>query len=190
MEQSYLNQQTQKLTEIYTGLLVALGENLGREGLKNTPRRAAKALQFLTQGYFTNIHEIVNGAIFTSNNSDMIVLREIELFSLCEHHLLPIIGECHVAYIPNNKIIGLSKIPRIVDMFAQRLQVQETLTAQIAEAIMEVTGALGVGVVIEAKHLCMLARGVEKKNVMVKTSAMLGSFLSSAVTRNEFLSLL
>lgn len=184
------NLQTQKLTEIYSELLAVLGENLGREGLKKTPKRAAKTLQFLTQGYFIDVNDVVNGAIFASNNSDMIVLREIELFSLCEHHLLPIIGECHIAYIPRHKIIGLSKIPRIVDMFARRLQIQEALTTQIAEAIMEVTGALGVGVVIEAKHLCMLARGVEKKNVVVKTSAMLGSFLSSAVTRNEFLSLL
>jgi GTP cyclohydrolase I len=146
--------------------------------------------QFLTQGYNTNVAEIVKDAIFTSDISEMVILQDIELFSLCEHHLLPIIGKCHVAYIPNGKIIGLSKIPRIVDMFARRLQVQENLTLQIADCIMEVTGALGVGVVVEAKHLCIIARGVEKNNVKVKTSSMLGAFRNSAVSRNEFLSLL
>ena len=134
--------------------------------------------------------KIVNNAIFSSDNSEMVLVQNIELFSLCEHHLLPIIGKCHVAYIPKGKIIGLSKIPRIVDMFARRLQIQENLTTQIAECIMDATKALGVGVVVEAKHLCMTARGVEKKNINVKTSAMLGIFRSSALTRNEFLSLI
>lgn len=183
-------EQTQKLTDTYRDLIVAIEEDPTREGLQKTPMRAAKALQFLTQGYNTDLDSIVRGALFTSNNSEMVLVQDIELFSLCEHHLLPIIGKCHVAYIPNGKIIGLSKIPRIVDMFARRLQVQENLTTQIAECVMKVTGALGVGVVVEAEHLCMIARGVEKKNVTVKTSSMLGVFRKSAVTRNEFLSLL
>jgi GTP cyclohydrolase I len=183
-------EQTRKLTDTYRDLIVAIEEDPTREGLQKTPERAAKALQFLTQGYNADLDSIVRGALFTSDNSEMVLVQDIELFSLCEHHLLPIIGKCHVAYIPNGKIIGLSKIPRIVDMFARRLQVQENLTRQIAECVMKVTGALGVGVVVEAEHLCMIARGVEKKNVTVKTSSMLGVFRKSAVTRNEFLSLL
>ena len=181
---------TQKLTDTYRDLIVAIEEDPTREGLQKTPHRAAKALQFLTQGYKTNLDSIIRGALFTSDNSEMVLVQNIELFSLCEHHLLPIIGKCHVAYIPNGKIIGLSKIPRIVDMFARRLQVQENLTTQIAECVMKVTNALGVGVVVDAEHLCMIARGVEKKKVAVKTSSMLGVFRNSAVTRNEFLSLL
>jgi len=181
---------TQKLTDTYRDLIVAIEEDPTREGLQKTPHRAAKALQFLTQGYKTNLDSIIRGALFTSDNSEMVLVQNIELFSLCEHHLLPIIGKCHVAYIPNGKIIGLSKIPRIVDMFARRLQVQENLTTQIAECVMKVTNALGVGVVVEAEHLCMIARVVEKKKVAVKTSSMLGVFRNSAVTRNEFLSLL
>ncbi|MDR1057429.1 MAG: GTP cyclohydrolase I FolE [Coxiellaceae bacterium] len=181
--------KTQKLADIYHELLTAIKENPRREGLKKTPYRAAKALQFLTQGYNIDLNDIVRGAFFTSNNSEMVLLKDIELFSICEHHLLPIIGKCHVAYIPQSKIIGLSKIPRIVNMFARRLQVQENLTAQIAENIMKVTNAFGVGVVIEAEHLCMMARGVEK-SVLVKTSSMLGAFRSSSKTRSEFLSLL
>jgi len=184
------DEQTNKLSSIYFDLITTIKENPEREGLQNTPHRAAKALQFLTQGYSVNPNDVVRGALFTSDNSEMVLLRDIELFSLCEHHLLPIIGKCHVGYLPKGKIIGLSKIPRIVDMFARRLQVQETLTMQIAECLMEVTGAFGVGVVIEAKHLCMVARGVEKTNVLVKTSSMLGAFRNSAKTRHEFLSLL
>lgn len=183
-------EQTRKLTDTYRDLIIAIEEDPTREGLQKTPMRAAKALQFLTQGYNVDLDSIVRGALFTSDNSEMVLVQDIELFSLCEHHLLPIIGKCHVAYIPNGKIIGLSKIPRIVDMFARRLQVQENLTTQIAECVMKTTGALGVGVVVEAEHLCMIARGVEKKNVTVKTSSMLGVFRKSAVTRNEFLSLL
>lgn len=174
----------------YLQLIKTVGENPEREGLVKTPQRAARAFQFLTQGYKQNIDAIVRGALFASNNSEMVIVKDIELFSLCEHHLLPIIGECHVAYLPKGKIIGLSKIPRIVDMFARRLQVQENLTMQIADCVLEVTGAHGVGVVINAEHLCMKARGVEKQNVKVKTSSMLGTFRSSALTRNEFLSLL
>jgi len=187
---SFEDKQTQKLANSFNDLIVGIKEDPKREGLQKTPERAARAFQFLTQGYDANIDEIVGEAIFTSDISEMIILQDIELFSLCEHHLLPIIGKCHVAYLPNGKIIGLSKIPRIVDMFARRLQVQENLTVQIAECIMKVTGALGVGVVIEAKHLCMIARGVEKKHVKVKTSSMLGAFRNSAISRNEFLSLL
>jgi GTP cyclohydrolase IA len=184
------DEQTQKLANSFNDLIVGIKEDPNREGLQKTPERAARAFQFLTQGYNTNATDIVKDAIFTSDISEMVILQDIELFSLCEHHLLPIIGKCHVAYIPNGKIIGLSKIPRIVDMFARRLQVQENLTVQVADCIMEVTGALGVGVVVEAEHLCMIARGVEKKHVKVKTSSMLGAFRNSAVSRNEFLSLL
>ncbi|EKE01557.1 MAG: hypothetical protein ACD_21C00105G0006 [uncultured bacterium] len=184
------DEQTQKLSGIFHDIIVTIKEDPTREGLQKTPHRAAKAFQFLTQGYNADLDAIVGGALFTSDNSEMVLVQNIELFSLCEHHLLPIIGKCHVAYLPNGKIIGLSKIPRIVDMFARRLQVQENLTTQIAESVMKVTEALGVGVVIEAEHLCMIARGVEKKNVTVKTSAMLGAFRRSAVSRNEFLSLI
>ena len=184
------NERTQKLANIYRELLTAIKEDPTREGLQKTPQRAARALQFLMQGYDANLEDIIGDAIFTSDNIEMILLKDIEFFSLCEHHLLPIVVKCHVAYIPSGKIIGLSKIPRIVDMFARRLQMQENLTTQIAECIMKVTGALGVGVVVEAEHLCMVARGVEKKKIMVKTSSMLGVFLESAKTRNEFLSLL
>lgn len=184
------DKQTEKLTDIYRDLIANIKDDSTRAGLKDTPKRAAKALQFLTHGYDLILEEIVKDAIFPSNNSEMVIVKDIEIFSLCEHHLLPIIGRCHVAYLPNGKIIGLSKIPRIVDMFARRLQVQENLTMQIAESIMKVTDSSGVAVVIEAEHLCMSARGVEKKNIIVKTSSMLGSFRNSAKTRNEFLSLL
>jgi GTP cyclohydrolase IA len=183
-------QQEKTLTAIYSDLITAIGENVNREGLAKTPKRAAVALQFLTQGYQQNVDELVKGALFASTNSEMVLLQNIEFFSLCEHHLLPIIGKCHVAYIPNGKVIGLSKIPRIVDMFARRLQVQENLTVQIAESIQKITNSLGVGVIVEAEHLCMIARGVEKKHVTVKTSSLLGIFKKDSATRNEFLSLL
>jgi GTP cyclohydrolase I len=178
------------MEKYFTELLKAIGEDPNREGLKNTPKRAAKAFQFLTRGYQQDLNEITNNAIFTSNMSEMVMLKDIELYSLCEHHLLPFIGKCHVAYIPNGKIIGLSKLARIVDLFARRLQVQEKLTEEIAQAIMDVTGSKGVGVVIEAKHLCMMMRGVEKQNSSMKTSMMLGSFREDNRTRSEFLSLL
>lgn len=184
------HQQTEKLAALYYELIATIKEDPTREGLEKTPHRAAKAFQFLTQGYEVKLDEVVSGALFSSDNSEMVLLKDIELFSLCEHHLLPIIGKCHVAYLPAGKIIGLSKIPRIVDMFARRLQMQENLTVEIAESIMQVTGSLGVGVVIEAEHLCMIARGVEKKNVVVKTSSMLGAFRNSAKSRHEFLNLL
>jgi GTP cyclohydrolase IA len=171
-------------------IIKSCGEDINREGLKKTPERAAKAFEFLTHGYSQNIEEIVNGAIFPTENDEMVIVQDIELFSMCEHHLLPFLGKCHVAYIPSGKVIGLSKVARIVDIFARRLQIQETLTSQIAEAIKEQTGALGVAVVIEAKHLCMMMRGVEKQNSVMKTSSMLGAFRTDSSTRAEFLSLI
>lgn len=173
----------------FTEIIKAIGEDPTREGLVNTPKRAAAAMQYLTEGYRTNIDELINGAIFKSDMDEMILVNNIELYSMCEHHLLPFIGKCHVAYIPEGKVIGLSKIPRIVDVFARRLQIQEELTKQIAECIQRVTGASGVGVIIEAQHLCMMMRGVEKQNSMMKTSMMLGSFRNDQRTRAEFLTL-
>lgn len=173
----------------FKAIIEAIGENPGREGLLRTPQRAAKALEFLTQGYEQDINEIVNGAVFESSNDEMVIVRNIELYSLCEHHLLPFIGKCHVAYLPNGKVIGLSKIPRIVDMFARRLQIQENLTKQIGDCIQSVTGAKGVGVVIEAKHLCAMMRGVGKQNSDMVTSMMLGRFREDQRTRQEFLTL-
>ena len=149
-----------------------------------------QALRFLTRGYQQNLDDLVNNALFPSNASEMILVQDIELYSLCEHHLLPFIGKCHIAYIPEGKVLGLSKVARIVDMYARRLQIQEELTRQIATSILDVTGAAGIGVIIEARHLCMMMRGVEKQNSIMKTSAMLGCFHASAATRNEFLSLL
>jgi len=156
----------------------------------DTPRRAAKAFTFLTQGYNQSVEEVVNNALFPSESSEMILVQDIELYSLCEHHLLPFIGKCHVAYLPTGQVLGLSKVARIVDVFARRLQTQESLTAQIAETIMSVTNAQGVGVIIEAQHMCMMMRGVEKQNSLMKTSAMLGVFRSEQKTREEFLALL
>lgn len=170
-------------------IIESLGENPDREGLKDTPKRAAKAMQFLTQGYHLSVEKIVNGALFESDNDEMIIVKDIELYSLCEHHLLPFIGKCHVAYVPQGKILGLSKMARIVDMHARRLQVQENLTREIANTVMDVTQASGVGVIIEAKHLCMMMRGVEKQNSVMTTSVMLGGFKSDTRTRSEFLSL-
>lgn len=173
----------------FKNIIHALGEDLTRDGLKETPKRAAKALSFLTQGYQQSLEKIVNGALFESDNDEMIIVKDIELYSLCEHHLLPFIGKCHVAYLPKGKIIGLSKIPRIVDMFARRLQVQERLTKEIAETVLQITQGRGVGVIVEAKHLCMMMRGVEKQNSAMVTSVMLGSFREDRRTRAEFLSL-
>lgn len=171
-------------------LLIDLGENPEREGLRDTPRRAWKALRSLTSGYQQNLEALVNGAIFESNMDEMVIIKDIELYSLCEHHLLPFTGKCHVAYIPNGKILGLSKFARIIDMYARRLQVQENLTQEIANAILSVTQAKGVGVIIEARHLCMMMRGVEKQNSSLTTSVMLGLFRQSDRTRSEFLNLL
>ena len=174
----------------YRAIIEAVGEDADRDGLKRTPHRAAKAMEFLTQGYRQDIGEIVNDAIFASSNSDMVIVRDIELYSLCEHHLLPFIGRAHVAYLPDGKVVGLSKIPRIVDVFARRLQIQENLTHEIGDCIQKVTGALGVAVVIEAKHLCAMMRGVEKQNSSMTTSVMLGRFREDPRTRQEFLTLI
>ena len=178
------------LQEAYTEILTEIGEDLERDGLRDTPTRAAKAMQFLTRGYQESLETVVNGAIFESDSEDMVIVRNIELYSLCEHHLLPFIGKCHVAYLPSGKVIGLSKIARIVDMYARRLQIQEALTKQIATAILDVTKGIGVGVIIESQHMCMMMRGVEKQNSSMTTSAMLGTFRSDINTRNEFLSLI
>ena len=178
------------LQEAYTEILTEIGEDLERDGLRDTPTRAAKAMQFLTRGYQESLETVVNGAIFESDSEDMVIVRNIELYSLCEHHLLPFIGKCHVSYLPSGKVIGLSKIARIVDMYARRLQIQEALTKQIATAILDVTEGIGVGVIIESQHMCMMMRGVEKQNSSMTTSAMLGTFRSDINTRNEFLSLI
>ncbi len=178
------------MDQYFSKIIEGIGEDPKREGLVKTPERAARAFEFMTQGYKKNVNDIVNGAIYTTCNDEMVIVKDIELYSLCEHHLLPFFGRAHVGYIPNGKIIGLSKIARIVDMFARRLQVQESLTKQIASTLKEVTGAMGVGVVIEAKHLCMMMRGVEKQNSSMKTSCMLGTFRKDPSTRTEFLSLI
>lgn len=171
-------------------IIEAIGEDPSRPGLRDTPNRAAKSFEFLTRGYHQDLGDIVNDALFPCDSSEMVLVQDIELYSLCEHHLLPFVGRCHVAYIPDGKVLGLSKVARVVEMFARRLQIQEQLTVQVAESIQEVTGALGVGVIIEAEHMCMMMRGVEKQNSITKTSAMLGNFRSDARTRDEFLALL
>lgn len=170
-------------------IIELLGEDIDREGLKDTPDRVTKSLQYLTKGYHENIDEIINDAIFQSDMDEMVIVKDIELYSLCEHHLLPFIGKCHVAYMPNGKVIGLSKVARIVEHFARRLQIQEQLTHQIATCLMQVTQAAGVAVIIEAKHLCMMMRGVEKQNSLMTTSMMLGVFREQSTTRAEFLNL-
>ena len=171
-------------------LLADLGEDPSREGLEKTPKRVAASLKYLTSGYHKDIKQVLNDAVFDEKYDEMVVLADIELFSLCEHHLLPFYGKCHVAYIPNGKIVGLSKIPRLVDVFARRLQVQERLTSQIAECLMETLNPRGLGVVVEALHLCMAMRGVEKNNAVCITSSMLGVFRSDQRSRQEFLSLI
>ncbi len=180
----------EQLAKHYEQILLGLGEDPQRKGLLDTPMRAAKAMQYLCNGYDKSLDEVVNGALFESSSEEMVIVRDIELYSLCEHHLLPFIGKAHVAYIPTGKVIGLSKVARIVDMFARRLQIQENLTRQIADAVQSVTNAAGVGVVIEAKHMCMMMRGVEKQNSVMTSSAMLGSFRRSTNTRQEFLQLI
>jgi GTP cyclohydrolase I len=171
-------------------LLAELGEDPSREGLANTPQRVEKSLKFLTSGYEANIDEVLNGALFTVDYNEMVIVRDIDFYSLCEHHLLPFFGKCHVAYIPTTKVIGLSKIPRLVDVFSRRLQVQERLTSQIANTILDAIQPMGVAVVMEATHLCMSMRGVEKQNSFAVTSAMLGTFRSDPRTRSEFLELI
>lgn len=173
----------------FADIIRALGDDPTREGMEKTPHRARKALQFLTQGYHQDLQKIINGAIFETTMDEMVIVKDIELYSLCEHHLLPFFGKCHVAYLPNKKVVGLSKVARIVDHFAKRFQIQENLTVQIAECMMEITGAQGVGVIIEAKHLCMMMRGVEKQNSNMVTSMMLGTFRTDNRTRAEFLNL-
>jgi GTP cyclohydrolase IA len=176
--------------EHFRAIIAALGEDPERVGLLRTPQRAADALRFLTQGYAHEIGAVVNDAVFPSSNDEMVLVKDIELYSLCEHHLLPFIGRAHVAYLPNGKVIGLSKIPRIVDMYARRLQIQENLTQQIGETLQAVTDATGVAVVIEAKHLCAMMRGVEKQNSSMTTSWMIGRFRDDHRTRTEFLTLI
>ena len=180
----------QKMEGVFGELLDAVGEDRGRQGLVKTPARAARSFEFLTQGYRQTVEEVVNDAIFDSDASEIVMVKDIELYSMCEHHLLPFIGKAHVAYIPQGKVIGLSKVARIVDVFARRLQIQEQLTTQIADALMQALHPLGVAVVIVAKHLCMMMRGVQKQNSIMKTSCLLGTFKEDARTRGEFLALL
>lgn len=179
-----------KIERMMKELLVELGENPEREGLLKTPHRIAKSLAFLTSGYRADVQQLINGATFKQEENNMVVIRDIELYSLCEHHMLPFFGRCHVGYIPRGKVFGVSKVARLVDMFARRLQIQERLTEQVAQAIVNAINPQGVGVVIEARHLCMMMRGVEKQNSMLTTSSVLGSFHSSHVTRSEFLELI
>lgn len=181
---------SEKLQEHYQSILSLLGEDVHREGLVDTPKRAAKAMKFLTDGYEKKLDEVINDAVFEADTDEMVIIQDIEFYSLCEHHVLPFIGRCHIAYLPNGKVLGLSKFARIVDMFSRRLQIQEGLTKQIAEAVQEVTGAKGVGVIMEGKHMCMMMRGVQKQNSSMVTSVMLGSMRTSQATRDEFLRLI
>ncbi|MCC5795170.1 MAG: GTP cyclohydrolase I FolE [Chromatiales bacterium] len=178
------------MTDRFRDIITALGEDVTREGLVDTPARAAKALHFLTSGYRQDIGKLINDAVFTSDTDEMVIVRNIEMYSLCEHHMLPFIGKCHVAYIPQGRVLGLSKIARIVDYYARRLQIQEVLTKQIAECVQGAIDGAGVGVVVEAQHMCMMMRGVEKQNSVMTTSCMLGSFRNNLDTRTEFLRLL
>ena len=177
------------MEDAYRKIIQSIGEDIERPGLKDTPSRAAEAMRFLTHGYQLDVDDVINGALFPSDSDEMVIVKNIELYSLCEHHLLPFIGKCHVAYLPKGKVIGLSKVARIVDLYARRLQIQENLTNQIAEAILSKTGGTGAGVIIEAQHMCMMMRGVEKQNSVMTTSCMLGAFRDRQSTRNEFLSL-
>ena len=179
-----------KVEHLIRELLIEFGEDPEREGLVKTPERVAKAYEFLLKGYKQNVTEIINNAIFTQDTNNMVVVRDIELYSLCEHHMLPFFGRCHIGYIPRGKVLGVSKLARIVECYARRLQIQERLTQQIAKEIREAVNAEGVGVVIEAQHMCMIMRGVEKQNSLMTTSSVLGSFHDSVATRNEFMSLI
>ncbi len=179
-----------KVTALVSELLREIGEDPEREGLIKTPERVAKALEFLTQGYRLNPQEIINNAVFEASASNMIIVRDIEIYSLCEHHMLPFFGHCHIGYIAKDKVLGVSKLARIADLFARRLQIQERLTAQIAQMVMDEAGAEGVGVVMECRHLCMMMRGVEKQNSVMATSSVLGSFRDEPETRAEFMTLL
>ena len=179
----------EKLQGLVRQILVELGEDPAREGLERTPRRVAEALRFLTSGYTTNSRKLINGAIFTQRTNSMVICKNIEVYSLCEHHMLPFFGRCHIGYIPSGRVFGVSKLARVVDMYARRLQLQERLTEQISEEIMGSIDAVGVGVMIEAQHLCMMMRGVEKQNSVMVTSSVLGQFRESVATREEFLTL-
>jgi len=189
-KEEYNNSVTKKLSEKYAGIISDIGENKDREGLKKTPERCAKAMQFFTQGYHTDPNTILQGALFHEDYNQMVLIKNIEIYSLCEHHLVPFFGKAHVAYIPNKKIVGLSKIPRIVDVFARRLQVQERLTEEISECLENNLNPEGVAVVIEASHLCMQMRGVQKQNSTTTTSAFTGVFLKEEKTRIEFMNLI
>ncbi|MEQ8313961.1 MAG: GTP cyclohydrolase I FolE [Gammaproteobacteria bacterium] len=178
------------MEQAYLDILKAIGEDPDRAGLADTPARAAKAMEYLMQGYSMDIDEVINDALFPSDTDEIIIVKDIELYSMCEHHMLPFIGKCHVAYLPKGKVLGLSKIARIVDVFARRLQIQENLTSEIAHCILEKTDAAGAAVIIEAQHMCMMMRGVQKQNSIMATSCMLGAFRNKASTRNEFLSLI
>lgn len=178
------------MEKLYTEILKNIGEDPQREGLLNTPKRAAAAIAYLTKGYSENLEEIINDALFESDMGEMVIVKDIEVYSLCEHHLLPFIGKCHVGYLPNGKVLGLSKIARIVDHFSRRLQIQERLTSEIANCLQSITNARGIAVVIEAKHLCMMMRGVEKQNSELVTSVMLGDMRDTAISRSEFLKLI
>jgi GTP cyclohydrolase I len=187
---SQLPSRHERLAQVVAQLLKEIGEDPSREGLLGTPHRVAQAYEFLTKGYHEDITKVLNQAIFTEKYSEMVIVKDIDFFSMCEHHLLPFYGKAHVAYIPNGKILGLSKVPRIVEVFSRRLQVQERLTRQIAETLFEALNPEGVGVVIEARHMCMMMRGVEKQNSLATTSAMLGVFMDDMKTRSEFLHLI
>jgi GTP cyclohydrolase I len=178
-----------KIAGLVRDLLIELGEDVNREGLLKTPERVAKALTFLTYGYRADVQEVINQALFTQTTGGMVIVKDIELYSLCEHHMLPFYGRCHIGYIPNGKVFGVSKLARLVDVFARRLQLQERLTEQISRVVMEEVGAKGVGVMIEARHLCMMMRGVEKQNSTMVTSSVLGVFRDNLATREEFLNL-
>ena len=178
-----------RISSLVRQLLVELGEDPAREGLLDTPKRVAKALAFLTHGYRADLKTVINEAVFTQDTSSMVIVKDIELYSMCEHHMLPFFGRCHIAYIPDGKVFGVSKLARIVDMFARRLQLQERLTEQISRVVMDEIGAKGVGVMIEARHLCMMMRGVEKQNSTMVTSSVLGVFRENLATREEFLTL-
>jgi GTP cyclohydrolase I len=178
------------MNELYKDLLSRIGEDPDREGLLDTPERAAKAMEFLTKGYRQKLEDVINDAVFRVDDNHMIIVKDIELYSLCEHHMLPFFGKCHIGYIPEGKVLGVSKLARIVDLFSRRLQIQERLTNEVASSIMQTVAPEGVGVVIEAQHLCMMMRGVEKQNSCMVTSAMLGSFRQDQSTRNEFLKLI
>ncbi|MCF7967709.1 MAG: GTP cyclohydrolase I FolE [Methylococcaceae bacterium] len=179
-----------QMEQLFSQIIQEIGEDVTREGLVDTPKRAAAAFRFINNGYTRSLDDVLNNAIFEADTEDMVIVKDIELYSLCEHHLLPFIGKCHVAYLPKGKVIGLSKVARIVDMYARRLQIQERLTNQIATALQTAIDPVGVAVVIEAKHLCMMMRGVEKQNSVMTTSAMLGLFRKQISTRSEFLNLI